>query len=241
MSIYTIMQNLRRLHDAHGHLSAAWGHIQSFQRATNLNRRDPDAWDVFGLRNEQMTQIIRILRRTQRTTQQLDRATGNAPNRSPEMSRLFASWAQAYADNGEGSREAQRAETAFLTVQMEWADEWQTENDRVVATLKAMRKQRDFYTAQHSLFEDLANMAELAVRYGVTSAHQAQAFAYMRQFEETFRLSRSISRNYNSGITNASRWQRELREAKRELDGWLAWSRNRRQVNRSLESQRAPR
>ncbi len=90
MSIYTIMQNLRRLHDAHGHLTAAWGHMQAFERAANLNRRDPDAWDVFGLQNEQMTQIVRILRRTQRITQQLERATGNAPNRSREMSRLFA-------------------------------------------------------------------------------------------------------------------------------------------------------
>jgi len=216
------------------------GIFNPFQRAANLDRRDPDAWDVFGLRNEQMTQIVRILRRTQRITAQLDRANGYAPNRSREMSRLFATWAQAYADNGEGSREAQRAETAFLTVQMEWADAWQTENDRVVATLKAMRKQRDFYTAQATLFEDLAHMAELAVRYGITSAHQAQAFAYMRQFEDTFRLSRSISQNYNRGITNASDWQRDLRAAKRELDGWLAWSRNRRQVNRSLESQRAP-
>ena len=235
------MQNLRRIHDAYGHLSAIWSNLQTFQRASSFNPRDGDSWDLFGLRDEQMTQINRILRRAQRTTRQLERATGYAPNRSREMSRLFGDWAQSYADNGPDARETQRAQTAFLTLQYQWADAWETEHDRVDTAIRAMRRQKDFYDAQHRLFNDLKRLATAVVRYGVSTAHQAQALAYMVQFEEAANLSRNIAGHYGAGLSNAARWQNDLREAKRELDAWLGWSRNRRQVDRSLQSQRAPR
>lgn len=241
MSIFTIMEALRRIHDAHGKLSEIAGHLQTFERAATFNPRDRDAWDIFDMRDERLTRITRVLRRVQRTTRQLDGATGGAPNRSRELSRLFGNWAQAYADHGEGSREVDRAQMAYAVVQYEWADEWQRENSRVETARRAMRRQRDFYSAQHQLFADLKRLATLVVRYGVTSAHQAQALAYMIQFEEISNSSRTIMRHYDSGLSSIGRWQRALQQAHVELNAWLIWSRNRRSVSRSLESQRAPR
>lgn len=241
MSIFTVIEDLRRIHNAHGKLTEIVGHLQTFERAVNFNPRDRDAWDLFDMRDDKLTRIIRVLRRNQRTTQQMARAGHSVPNRSRDLNRLFGNWAAVYAENGEGSREVDRAQSEFVNMLFEWVDNLETQRRQQQTSIRAIRRQLEFYRMQKKLFSDLEVLANKVVQYGVTDAHRAQAFAYARQFDEISTLSNSISRHYQAGISSASSWQGAIHMAKREADAWLGWVRNRRNVQRSLQSQRAPR
>lgn len=239
MSIWDTLQTLERVHNAAGQLTEIRGHLRTFQRAASFNPRSSDDWDILGNRDSQLRAIVRVLRRVRRTTRRLTRATGHAPNESRALSRLFRAWADAYAAHGRDARQTDKAQYAYLVAQMQWADRWETENIHALQARKRLTHQRRFYLMQRDLFADLENIARRCVQHWPNTAQQAQALTYMLDFETIKNLSRSIANDYGRARSRVSRWQGDLRTAQRELRAWLNWSRNRRTVERDVQSGRA--
>ncbi len=230
-----------RLHDRVGKLREIVSTLQTFQRASNFNPRSDNAWGILDTHDDRLVRVIRALQRVQRLSRPLNRASGPVPNRSAELSSLFMAWAQARADNGEGSPEDDRAHFAFVRTMVQWGEQLRTEMDNEQSIRVAMQRQYDFYTAQQRLFSDLGRLAVKVFDHGVIDVLRARALSYIDDFPIASNLARGIANSYGRGISQASRWRRQLQSAHGEYHDWMAWHSNQRNVAQRLQSRRAPR
>jgi len=241
MSIWTIMVTLRRLHDAHGQLSDIKSKIETLNRAANFNARDPDSWDIFDMRDPRLTRILGRLNRVRNITRNLGRESGNVnPRHNAQARDLFMAWARLHADEGESARATINAKIAFLLNLDNWQGELTGAQREISTSRREMRRQRGFYQRIADNFADMAVMATRAMRSGLTTAHQAQAFSFRQEFLAISRSARQIERYYDAGLSSVSSWQTSVDRSDTDLQAWKRWSRNTRSANRSLERQRAP-
>lgn len=234
------MTNLRRLHDAHGQYKNIQGPVETLLRAATINLRDPDAWDVFGLRNPQLTRISDRLNRMKAMTRSLGGSNGNVVNHSSDVSRMVLTWMRLHAEQGEVARATRNAKTEFLITIINWEGEIVGARREIATSRREMRKQRIYYERIENGFSELAGFATRAMSLGLTSAHQAQAYTFLVQFTVIHRRARDVVGNYSRGLTSVSDWQQSVNNSDRDLQIWKNWSRNARAMNRSLEQQRAP-
>lgn len=240
MSVWDVLQGLQRLHNAHGQLSEITGNLRIFQNARNFRPRSSDDWDLLNNRDESLRRILRAMRRVKRMTRGLGRAASSSPNHSARLSSLFGTWATAYADSGPDSRPATQAQQAFVIEMLQWNEELGDGERDSQQAIKRMEKMRNFYQAQHDLFDTLKTIAEQFVRHWPNSAQQAQALAWMLDFQSISSCARGIARDYEAGISTARRWRRNLAGGRRECTSWMRWMNNASSRDRNLQTGRAP-
>lgn len=241
MSLLDVLNTLNRIHNARGQLTEVQNNVRIFQNARNFRPNSRDDWDLLNNRDDNLKRIARVVTRVARTTRRLSGATGTVTNHSRQLSTLFGRWAQAYADSGPDSRAAEQAETAFVVEMLRWNEELGDGERDAPAARRRLGKMKEFYDAQADLFGTLKSIAERFVRHWPNSAQQAQALAWMLDFETIANKSQQISRNLGDGISASHRWSRNLTTARRELTTWMNWMRNANQRDRSLSTGRAPR
>lgn len=240
MSVWDVIDALTTLHSRGGELMEIRSTLQTFDRARNYNPRSSDDWDILDLRDDRMRRINRALQSQRDRTNGFGRETGAVPDRSAELSRLFAAWCVAHADNGAEARQTRTARSALETCLITWINDLTTLNTRCRDQQPRLERQRTFYENQRDLFSTLQRLAEQFVRHWPNSAGQAQALAYMLDFERAAGLCRSIVRNYDAGLSALSRVESEVRAASATSLTWSRWYANRSAVERDIPARRAP-
>ncbi|NOR63120.1 MAG: hypothetical protein GQ535_11595 [Rhodobacteraceae bacterium] len=234
------MTTLRRVHDAHGQFKDIQGRVEILLRARAINFRDPDDWDVFGLRDPQLSRIADRLNRMKSMTRGLGRAEGNVVNHSSDLSRMFLAWSRLHVEQGEAARPTRNAKAEFLVTLINWQGEITGARREIATSRREIRRQRGYYQRIETAFRELASIATRAISIGLSSAHQAQAYAFLVQFTNIHRRARDVAGNYDRGLAAISTWQQSVTFADRDLQVWNNWMRNSRAMNRSLTEQRAP-
>jgi hypothetical protein len=241
MSVWDVIDRLNTLHTRAGQLLEIRSALETFDRASSYNPRSSDDWDILELRDDRMRRINRSLQSMRDDTNRLGRESGLVPNESAALSRLFMAWADAHARHGAEARQTTAARREFETCLLNWINELTRANTRARDAGPRIERQREFYARQQDLFATLQRLAEQYVRYWPESAGQAQALAYMLDFERANGLCRSIVRNYDGGLAALSRVESDIRAASAESLTWSRWYANRSAVERDVPARRAPR
>ncbi len=240
MSVWDVIDALSTLHTRAGQLSEIRSTLQTFERASSFNPRSSDDWDILGLRDDRMRRINRALQSQRDRTNRFGRETGAIPEQSAALSRLFRVWCDAYATNGAEARQTTAARTAFELCLINWINDLTTASTRCRESRPRLERQRTFYENQQQLFGTLQRLAEQYVRYWPESSGQAQALAYMLDFERAAGLCRSIVRNYDGGLSALSGAESEIRTASATSLTWARWFGNRSSVERDVPARRSP-
>ena len=241
MSVWDVIETLIEVHNRAGVLLEIRDTVELFDRASRYNPRSSDDWDLLELRDDRMRRINRALQTHRDRTARMGREATGVPNESARLSSLFGAWADAYARNGAEARQTAAARQAFEVCLMDWLNALTRMSTDVRDTQPRIERQREFYRREADLFGTLQHLAEQYVRYWPDSAGQAQALAYMLDFERAANLCNAILRNYDGGLAVFGRIESEVRAASAEANTWVRWYTNRSSAERDVAARREPR
>lgn len=241
MSVWDVIETLLEVHNRAGVLIEIRDTVDLLDRASRYTPRSSDDWDLRELRDDRMRRINRALQTHRDRTARMGREGTGVPNESAPLSDLFGAWADAHARNGAEGRQTVAARQAFEGCLMEWLNALTRTNTRVRDAQPRIERQRDFYQREKDLFSTLQHLAEQYVRYWPESAGQAQALAYMLDFERAAGLCQTILRNYDGGLSVLGRVESEVRAASAEANTWVRWYTNRSSAERDVAARREPR
>lgn len=240
MNYTRILQDLRAVHDANGRLDAVRGHLANLERARAYNPRNRDTWDVFGLRNSDLDNIIRACERASRTFARLSSVRTSVRACSPQLRPLLADWFAKHAAHGADARQTRDAQVGFYVTLTNVRGDLVGMTREADALHETLKKYRKFYTRQGQIFVELEGIARNYVRFFPDSPNAGTAFHLMQQFDEIGNLSHRIMGSITAGRGNIRRFRRAIATVQSELDGWNSWANNRNRVQRDAERNRAP-